>query len=197
MSWQVAVPIALSAVSTGMQVASSLSAGQSGARSYGAQADMSEYDAAQKRIAAEEAKTQAAQEEAQRLKKYNEILSANASDLPTRGIMDSPSTEAINLHNREETATDIANIKYMGSSRANRYELAAKQDEMAANAYRRGAADMLGQGNLRALSALGTGAWNLYSNFPRFGGGGGGGGGNAGIDNMSVALRYTNPGSVW
>ncbi len=192
MSWQVAVPIALSAVSTGMQVASAMSAGQAGGRAYDARADMSEFDAAQKREAKEEAKTQAAQEEADRLQKYREIAGANEADITARGVMDSASTDAITIKNREEAAVDISNVKYMGASRAHRYELSARQDEMAAAAYRRGAADSISQGNLRALTAGATGLFNIASNFPRFGSRGDGG-----IDNMSVALRSGSPGGYW
>lgn len=172
MSWQVA----LSAASLGLQGVSML--GQAGAAraAGGGQADALvgqgnalRFQARNEFEMAEDVRLQATQEEAKRLQQYAEIISANAADLPTRGITDSASTEAIGRANREAVGTDLLSIRYMGDAKANAHIRQAQQYEEAAQVLYRGGYVAQQAGQSAAYGALAQGGWNIASSFPNFG----------------------------
>ena len=156
-----------------------------------AAADAREEDfknqAVQYREAADEAKTQALQEEMKRRERLRTITATNRAELATRGIGgDSPSYMAIDDANVQAAATDIGNVKYMGMGRAHRFMMsAANLEKQARNAHTAG---MIGV--LSSFVSMGS---QGYQGFGASGfGGGGGGGGGAGMagDGAKGSMSY-------
>jgi hypothetical protein len=138
-----------------------------------------QFDAAQQKIQQDEIATEAAQQEAQRQAKLEQMTGANIADLTSRGISsDSPSTDAIALANREAATTDIANIKYMGASRIAKSKMTADQDIYAANQFYSAGRNARQAGENAATSAWIQGGVSLATNMPRLGSFSWGGGGD-------------------
>lgn len=140
--------------------------------------------AVQYREAADEAKTQALQEEMKRRERLRVVTASNMAELATRGLTsDSPSYMAIDAANVEAATIDIANVKYMGAGRARRFELNAKGAEQnARNAHTAGMIGVLS--NFVSMGSQG------YQGFGSTGwGSGGGGGGGAGIGGGGGSMR--------
>jgi predicted DNA-binding protein (UPF0251 family) len=167
--------------------------GRANADAFIAQGNQSRETAAQQRDQAEEVALQAETEEANRLAVYTQMTAANAADLPTRGVSDSASTQAILDQNREAVGRDLLAVKYMGTARSKRLLRSADQNDRAADIFYRGGQAAIAQGERESSSSMALGGWQMLSSMPNmfkmmgsaFGGGGG-----------SVTARYdTSAGS--
>lgn len=172
MSWQVAGAVASmvgTAASVGGTVASMSAARGKGAMNndaFTSQGNSARRTAAQQRDQANEVETQALVEENQRMAAYQSMMAANVADLPTRGVTDSASFDAIMRHNQDAAGQDMLAVKYMGSAKAKRLRASADANEEAANVFYQGGVAALSQGETESAANLAKGGWQLFSSMP-------------------------------
>ena len=195
MSWQMAAMAGMAAASTAMQATSAAAEGQAGQSAMNARANSALFDAQQQEEAAVEAQTEAAQASANRQQKLTTLLGSNVADLATRGVGDSPSFEAIQSDNVDEAATDMANIRYMGTSRASKMRLGASESRRAARTYEDAGHAAYANGQRNMVASIAMGGYAIGSSYGRFGGKGGGeGSGGGGGGSVTVGNPGVSPG---
>jgi hypothetical protein len=167
------VSLGLMAVSAGMSAASTMSsAGAASGRGRAtrdamfSQGNSLRFQAGQLRDQANEVDTQVAIEENQKMTAYMSMMAANRVDIPTRGVGDSASTDAIMRHNQESTGQDLLAVKYMGSSKASRLRANAQQSDDAADVFYKGGTAAMQQGEAESTGRLISGGFSLLSSMP-------------------------------
>ena len=169
MSWQMALTAASTAASIAGTAASMSAAKGKGAMNSDAmvaQGNSARRTAAGLRDQAAEVDVQVAMEENQRMSAYQQMMAANTADLPTRGINDSASGEAILSHNRDAAATDLMSVKYMGSAKSKRLLASADANDEAANTFYKGGVAAISQGDTESSANFAKGGWQLMSSMP-------------------------------
>lgn len=124
-------PVSLIAV-TALSAASSVMGGMASAKASALEAQQYREAAADRRIQAQQEAAQVA-EEADRMRRRNIAVRA-ASGLDTG----SASFGTIQTEIASDAADEIANIRFQGASEASRYELSAKQSQIAGKSAMRG-----------------------------------------------------------
>lgn len=172
MSWQTAAAVATvvgtaaSVAGTAASMAGARGRGAMNADAFTAQGNSLRRDAAAKRDQAAEVELQATMEENQRLAAYQQMMAANVADLPTRGVTDSGSFDAIMRHNQDAAATDLMSVRYMGSAKSKRLLASADAADEAANIYYKGGTAAVAQGETESAANLARGGWQLASSMP-------------------------------